>query len=178
MWQENSPELPKPCIVIVHTSKRSAIRLFAKKGSNIFDNVVAGTIIDDGITSDSIFDFELVANNTKRVPLCRSCVHCNPHAKSAAKLARACRLVCLRTTRCCAFAATSKRAFSTPISLKVHVPPLKTRLHLHVRHPNITPTGVCDKDWITKLTFALSHLYFCYIRGSCRLPNVLTWANR
>ena len=59
--------------------------------------------------------------------------------------------------------------------------------------------GVCDKDWITKLTFALSHLcrpltpsalffhalswlcscrYFCYIRGSCRLPSVLTWANR
>ena len=125
MWQENSPELPKPCIVIVHTSKRSAIRLFAKKGSNIFDNVVAGTIIDDGITSDSIFDFELVANNTKRVPLCRSCVHCNPHAKPAAKLARACRRVCLRTTRCCAFAATSKRAFSTPISLKVRVPPFE-----------------------------------------------------
>jgi hypothetical protein len=39
--------------------------LFAKKGSNHFDNVVAGTIIDEGITSDSIFDFELVANNTK-----------------------------------------------------------------------------------------------------------------
>jgi hypothetical protein len=68
MWQENSPELPKPCIVIVHTSKRSAIRLFARKGSNLFDNVVAGTVIDDGITSDSIFDFELVANNTKRAP--------------------------------------------------------------------------------------------------------------
>ncbi len=44
--------------------------------------------------------------------------------------------------------------------------------------PYITRAGVCDKDWITKLTFALSHLYFCYIRGSCRLPNVLTWANR
>ena len=67
MWQENSPDIPKPCVVIVHTSKRSAIRLFAKKGSNHFDNVVAGTIIDEGITSDSIFDFELVANNTKRV---------------------------------------------------------------------------------------------------------------
>jgi len=38
--------------------------------------------------------------------------------------------------------------------------------------------GHCDKNWITKLTFALSHLYFCYIRGSCRLPCVLTWANR
>ena len=38
--------------------------------------------------------------------------------------------------------------------------------------------GHCDKNWITKLTFALSHLYFCYIRGSCRLPSVLTWANR
>jgi len=64
IWQQNSPEIPKPCVVIVHTSKRSPIRLFAKKGSMV-DNVNAGTIIDEGITSDSIYDFELVANNTK-----------------------------------------------------------------------------------------------------------------
>ena len=64
MWQVNAPGVPKPCITIIHTSKRSAIRLFLKRG-NIMDNCTAGTVIDDSITSANVFDFELVANNTK-----------------------------------------------------------------------------------------------------------------
>ena len=67
MWQVNAPGVPKPCITIIHTSKRSAIRLFQKKG-NMMDNCAAGTVIDDNITSANVFDFELVANNTKCNP--------------------------------------------------------------------------------------------------------------
>jgi hypothetical protein len=67
MWEVNAPGVSKPCITIIHTSKRSAIRLFQKKG-NMYDNCGAGTVIDDGITSANVFDFELVANNTKFPP--------------------------------------------------------------------------------------------------------------
>jgi hypothetical protein len=68
MWEANAAGVAKPCITIIHTSKRSAIRLFKKQGS-FHDNCGAGTVIDDGITSSAVFDFELVANNTKFAPL-------------------------------------------------------------------------------------------------------------
>ena len=65
LWELNAPAgTPKPCISVIHTTKRSAIRLFKKMGS-AFDNCGAGTIIDEGITSANVFDFELVNNNTK-----------------------------------------------------------------------------------------------------------------
>jgi hypothetical protein len=64
MWEVNAAGVPKPCITVIHTSKRSAIRLF-KKAGNFHDNCGAGTVIDEGITSPGVFDFELVANNTK-----------------------------------------------------------------------------------------------------------------
>ena len=66
MWEAQASGVPKPCVTIIHTSKRSAIRLFKKQGS-YHDNCGAGTVIDEGITSSAVFDFELVANNTKFV---------------------------------------------------------------------------------------------------------------
>jgi hypothetical protein len=67
MWEVNAPGVEKPCITIIHTSKRSAIRLFQKRG-NFVHNCDAGTVVDDNITSANVFDFELVANNTKCPP--------------------------------------------------------------------------------------------------------------
>ena len=70
MWETNAAGVPKPCITVIHTSKRSAIRLFKRQGSGAHDNCGAGTVIDEGITSPNVFDFELVANNTKYAGRC------------------------------------------------------------------------------------------------------------
>ncbi len=73
MWEVNAPGVAKPCVSVIHTSKRSAIRLFKKQG-NYHDNCGAGTVIDEGITSSCVFEFELVANNTKYARLLQH--HC------------------------------------------------------------------------------------------------------
>ena len=152
MWEMNAAGVPKPCITVIHTSKRSAIRLFKKQGS-FHDNCGAGTVIDEGITSSAVFDFELVANNTKFAPLFLPLFY-SPIPRSLVVMLFDCNNFCHRLTMSC-----SKIGQRMPTCVPTNYKVLRVRGNCKEGQfdPDLSK-GQCDKDWITKLTFALSHL--------------------